>query len=234
IKLLAAVLAVVLVIGTVTYIYSGNFVFQSVTAGVNFIMGANDDADGSYSQYAFRQGRLAVIEDAENKTYVEKDSIWTSRAIDWIMNNPGKYIALIPAKLFYMYSVDTYAFSTFYNNKVRTSGSEYIKPLASNVLNLNFKELTWVDYVVILNQIIYMALLVMMLVSFIYLLVKKKNTREVVFVLAILVLGTGMTIITVGGARYHYPYLPIFFIMSAAFIYNLRSSRVSRKNPKRS
>lgn len=225
IKLFSAVLAILLILGSVTYLSSGYFDFQSVTGGINFIMGANDDADGSYNKKVFHEGNIAYLENFNELTYKEKDSIWFRQSINWILDNPGKYIGLIPAKLYYMYAVDTYAFSTFYNNDVVASGSEYISSLTDNAIHLRFKEMTWVDCVVILNQIIYMAYLILLILSFTMNLIKKTNIKETLFLLAILVFGTGMTIITVGGARYHYPYLPIFFIMSAALIHKFLTRR---------
>ena len=221
IKLVSAVLVIVLLLGSATYLSSGYFDFQSVTGGVNFIMGANDDADGSYSQIAFRNGNIADLENFDELTYKEKDSIWISRSNEWIKQNPGKYIGLIPAKLYYMYAVDTYAFSTIYNDGTTTSSSEYISSLAGKVLRFRFNSMTWIDFVVTINQGIYMVYLILLILSFIIQLIKKTNIKEIIFLLAILIFGTGMTILTVGGARYHYPYLPIFFIMSAAFIYNI-------------
>ena len=103
--------------------------------------------------------------------------------------------------------------------------------MLGNVLKLNFAKLTWVDYVVIINQLIYMTALVMMIISFIRNLLSKERIKETIFLLAILTFGTGLSVITVGGARYHFPYLPIFFMMSAVLIKSMVIKRISRKNP---
>lgn len=228
IKLISAMICVVLIIGTASYISSGHFVFQSVTGGVNLIMGANDDADGSYNETVFNEGNLGYLPNYDDLSYKEKDSIWMKKSIEWIKQKPIKYLALIPAKLLYMYAVDTYAFSTFYNNEKITSGSDYISSLVNNVLHLKFSRLTWVDYIVIINQVIYMIYLLMFLIGIVFLLIKKFNSKEIIFLIAVIVFGTGMTIITVGGARYHYPYLPVIFIISAALLNQLILNRKSK------
>ena len=218
IKLLSSIIIVVLLIGTASYFSSGHFLFQSSTAGINFIMGANDDADGSYNRDVFNEGNEGYIENSDLISYSDKDEFWMDKSIKWIKENPGEYLALIPAKIYYMYAIDTYAFSSFYSNKVKTSGKEYITPLVKNIIQLKLNELTWVDFVVMINQSLYMAYLLLMVISVIMMLIKKQNLRQVVFLMSIVILGTGMTIVTVGGARYHYPYLPILFIMSAVLI----------------
>lgn len=229
VKLLSSVLAVVMILASVTYISSGYFDFQSVTGGVNLIMGANDDADGSYNQTVFLTGNIGHLENYDQLTYKEKDSAWINRSVEWILQNPGKYIGLIPSKLYYMYAVDTYAFSTFYNNEVITSGSDYISSLADNAVHFRFNRMTWVDFVVILNQLVYMLYLALTLLALIILLIKKTRAKEVIFMMAILILGTGMTVMTVGGARYHYPYLPVMFILASALSYQFLSKKRSNK-----
>lgn len=225
IKLTSAILCVVIIIGTASYISSGHFVFQSVTVGVNLIMGANDDSDGSYNRTVFNEGKIGGLPNSDEISYKEKDSIWTKKSIEWIIQNPQKYIKLVPFKLMYMYAVDTYAFSTFYNNEKKTSGSDYISPLFENVMHFQFSEFTWVDFVVLINQALYMFYILFFLGGLIILFVKKYKPKEIFFLLTIIILGTGMTIITVGGARYHYPYLPIIFIISAALFHQLFCSR---------
>ena len=73
-----------------------------------------------------------------------------------------------------------------------------------------------------------MAILVLFVLGTIFS-IKKKNWASLLLVLGILVLGTGMTIITVGGAKYHFPYLPIFFMMAAVYVDHHFTIKMNKK-----
>ncbi len=62
-----------------------------------------------------------------------------------------------------------------------------------------------------------MLLLVLYIVSIIIILKEKKH-RSLIILFGTLFLGTGMTIVTVGGARYHYPFIPVMIIGTAYVI----------------
>lgn len=217
IAFLIPIVCLLLIFGFATYQSSGYFAYQSATGGVNLLMGANDIADGSFSWDAYQPGQLGYNENYDTMNFMEKDEYLMSTALSWVKENPWEYISLVPSKLFYMYSTDTYSFSTFYNNEILTSGREYIEPLVKNVLTLKFSNLTWVDYIVIYNQGIYMLLLVLYIASIIVIL-KEKKYHSLIILFGILFLGTGMTIVTVGGARYHYPFIPVMIIGTAYVI----------------
>lgn len=99
--LTAATLATILVIGFACKRQMGDFLYQSVTTGVNLVQTANDHTYGGVTPPAgfFDPTNQCYIENAEQLTYKEKDSIWKSRALDWIAEHPARYAGLYLWKL---------------------------------------------------------------------------------------------------------------------------------------
>jgi hypothetical protein len=203
---------VVLSAGFASYLSSGYFVYQSTTSGVNLLIGANDDARGNFNSgsVVFEEGKIGYLNNPADMTFQERNSFYTTQAVNWIKENPTRYISMIPTKLFYLFSTNTYSFSPIYNNEEVTSSEIYIRNVIDKALRL---ELSWREYVVILNQCLYMLILVFAVVS-VTLYIKKKMYTQTAMLIMLVILGTGMTIVTVGGARYHYPFLPVFLIFS--------------------
>ena len=205
----------IMTIGTMTYSRIGYFNFQSSTSGVNLIMGANDDADGSYDPTVFEEGNIGYIADRDNKTFNERDAYWRSRGLTWILEHPGRWICLFPAKLFYMYAIDSYALGQF-------SGDVHNRAESRNYwfgMLSSFPHWGVLEYLVAYNQLFYLICLCLSLYG-IVLSIKNKN-----FIILTLVLywflGTALTLATVGGARYHYPYMPVIFLLTAMTIDNM-------------
>lgn len=209
-----SVLAVVGTIGTMSYLRMGYFNFQSTTSGVNLIMGANADADGSYEPAVFEEGNIGYIADIEDKTFKERDAYWRSQGLSWILEHPAKWIGLFPAKFFYMYAIDSYALGQFSGDVHRRAESrDYCIGMVSS-----FPHWGILECLVAYNQLFYMICLCLSLYG-IVLSVKNKNFIVLALVLYWL-LGTGLTLATVGGARYHYPYMPVVFLLAAMAIDN--------------
>ncbi|MDR2478150.1 MAG: hypothetical protein LBD48_02420 [Treponema sp.] len=211
--LIAGFTLTILTIGFITYWNFGYFVFQSTTSGVNLIMGANDDADGSYDDTCFQQGKIAYLDSEAQKTmtFKEKDRYYRNLALEWIAKHPVKWTALLGAKLFVMYSADLYARTVFFQAAEDFS-------LASLVFRWIKGNIQAADIILIHSQILYMFIFVLFLVSVIPMF-KKQAIASVLPLFSICFIGTAMTVIILGGARYHFPYLPIFMIFASWFIY---------------
>lgn len=211
----------ILTIGTSSYISSGYFEFQSSTAGVNLIMGANDDADGSYNDEVFNKGKLGYLQNRQQLTYRQKNSIWKERAFNWIKTHPIEYIELMPKKLFYMYIHDFGWMSPLSGNMDYNAGSsDKIKSLLKS-----FPNLTRFQWALVWNQFYYGIILTFGLFGLIKI-IKKKHYFGITLG-CLWVLGTGYTIITVGGARYHALFIPLVIIFASFFISNLFGKRKS-------
>ncbi len=233
--LLAGAAAAVLITGAASYANTGYFIYQSTTGGYNLLIGANDDAKGNYGsgEDVFLEGNAGYLENPAAMTFKEKDDFYVSQAVKWIKENPVRYISMFPAKLMYLYATDTYAFNPVYNNEVRTGAENYvIGSLLNKILNLEFSGLGWREWLVLGNQGLYMLILVLAAVSFVRLVFIKKALKPTVMLAASAAAGTGLTILTVGGARYHYPFMPVFFIFAAALLAEVYASRLNkRQNP---
>lgn len=128
-----------------------DYVYKSTTGGVNLIMGANDRSIGTYSNDAFSEGGLGYLPGAfadsklpvyvssdakeyltpksDRYTYLEYDSIYKSRAVDWILHNPIKWISQIPLKCKYMYWCGSFL-STPVENHINQANPIVVKLLS--------------------------------------------------------------------------------------------------------
>ena len=207
---------VILIIGGISYMSCGHFVYQSTTFGYNLIMSANDEADGSYMLLT-NEGQVGYIDPEKKKDmiFTDYDEYYTDLSIGWIKENPLDYIKQFPAKLFFLYGTETYSGSAYFNNEQETSGLQYIKSVANKIMGKSDEPISLGDVLIIFNQAWYMLICFMFALGFV-LHIKKKQWRSMIPLWLSMLLGTGITILVVGGARYHLPYLPTM-IVSAAF-----------------
>ena len=206
---------ILLLIGCISFVSCGHFVYQSVTLGYNLIMSAHDDADGSYMQVA-DEGKVGYIDPELRKdmTFIDCDKYYVDLSLKWIKENPGGYLKQIPAKLFYLYSTETYSGDVYFNNELRTGGIGYIKSVADKFTGNSDEPFYLGDVLIILDQLWYMLIFALFLVGT-PLLFKKKQWRSMLPLWISMLCGTGITILVVGGARYHVPYLPTMMACAA-------------------
>ncbi len=219
VKFAAGFSLIVLFAMSFTYLSSGEWVYQPNVAAGNMLIGANADADGSYDDVVFKKGNAGYLDPELKKTltYEEINTIYSKAATDWIKENPLKYLSLMPKKLLYFYVSDTYSGSVYFNNKIQTGGAEYIREVLNVLRGNGDRELQTGDILVIYNQAYYMLVLLLFAVGVIYSMVKG-CWRSMSFLYGIIIIGTAMSMVTVGGSRYHFPYLPIIIITASMLI----------------
>ncbi len=97
---------------------TGNFILISSQGGINFYLGNNPAANGlamrmpdvelsedlSWSQFQPTTDAAAEREAGRPLTQSEISSFWTDKAVDWITNNPGKFLGLVWRRLVYLAS----------------------------------------------------------------------------------------------------------------------------------
>ena len=217
VRLLAGVLAAVAAISLFTYCSSGEFVYQPTVSSGNLLIGANEDTDGSYSDVVFSEGKAGYIppEEKATMTYKQINARYSEAAKTWIRQNPGKYILLMPKKLFYMYIMDTYSGDVYFDNLVQTSGRDYVREIVS-MLRGQGRRFTFGDAVICYGQAFYMLTLAAFFCGVIRSM-RKGYWRSLSFLYGIFLIGTAMTMLTVGSGRYHFPYLPILQITAATW-----------------
>ncbi len=219
ITLVAGFCAMVVLLTTFTYFNSGEANFQPTIADGNFLMGANEDADGSYNNDVFMEGHAGYIP-PEKKAKMEYDEInvfYRETGINWIKANPGKYLALMPKKVFYFLATETYSGDIYFDNHIRTAGRDYIYSLFDILLGQGERPFAFGDAVIIYTQGFYMVILALFFAGVIYSM-KKGYWRTMSFLYGIFLIGLAASLYTVGGARYHFPYLPVMFITAALFV----------------
>lgn len=79
------------------YLAYGSFVLVSTNSGPNLWMGNNPETDGSYMP----------LPDIEFENELERDKHYNKLAKEFIMSNPGKYIALIAKRFWITYRSET-------------------------------------------------------------------------------------------------------------------------------
>ncbi len=212
--LLAGALAMTLVIGAGAQRLTGRFIFQAQTMGINMLMGANDDADGSYNDAVFREGKAGYIDPQRRArmTFYEIDALYKDEAIAWMARNPMSFFLLAPAKLFYFLATDTYGGCAFLGRE--TDNLAYLLELWNVLLGRGERSLLPGDVVVLYEQAFYMCLLTAYALSVVNSL-RRRCLRDTLHLHAIVLGACGVAVLTVGGARYHMPYIPIFCICAA-------------------
>ena len=184
----------------------GHFTFQATTSGVNLIMTANDKAYGGVATSLMGdKTSTCYIENAKQYTYLEKDSIWKARSIEWIKEHPAKFAGLYVAKLAGMYVEDSWAERPIIGGDGFVDKAAHGKAdkmaIITRVINMVGKSLTY-----------YVVLLLSVITLFKY---RKELITDKGYVMLICLLGTLATCIFSVTPRYHYPFLFTLIIWAA-------------------
>ena len=228
-RLLAGAAVMVAAICLFTYHGSGRFVCQPTVASGNLLIGANEDADGSYSDVVFSEGKAGYIPREQKRTmdYSEINAVYSAAAKKWIRENPGRYASLVPKKLFYMYAADTYAGEVYFDNLKATSGTAYVREIAA-MLRGQGRAWTFGDVVICYGQAFYLLTLALFLWGVICSM-RRGYWRSLAFLYGIFLIGTAAVCLTVGGGRYHFPYLPVLQITAASAVQSASHTRHVRR-----
>lgn len=219
VRFAAAFCAGVLLCSFWNYWHGGVFSYQPSVASGNLLMGCNESADGSYDNSVFSPGRVGYIppEKAAAMSVDEVNKVYADAARKWIKENPGKFLKLMPKKFLLMYITETYSGEPWFDNTMQTSGRDYLVSLVSILRGQGDRALEHGDVIMIYTQGFYMLTFSLFLIGVVWSM-KKGFWRSMSFLYGVILIATAMCMITVGAARYHFPYLPIMFITAAAFL----------------
>ena len=217
---MVSTILIIVSIGMFTYSRIGYFNYQSTTSGYNLIMGANDDADGSYDNTVFKEGNIGHISNWDSLTFGQRDVFWRNQAIDWIKENPAKWILLIPYKAINLFLLDLYALTPFsgdMSNEVESKA--YLLSMFKNFPNWKF-----INWLMVYNQLFYYTILVLSLIG----ISKSVRVRNKVAISLniFLFFMIAITLAVVGGGRYHYPMMPLLILFAAYYI----SLKINKSN----
>ena len=219
VRFIAAFCAGVMLLSCWNYYHGGVFSYQPSVGSGNFLMGCNEDADGSFDKTVFNEGKAGYIppEQLEAMSVDEINKVYSDAAIQWIKENPAKFLRLMPKKLLLMYVTETYSGEIWFDNEIQTSGRDYIVSLVSILRGQGDRPLEHGDVIMMYTQGFYMLVFLLFLIGVVWSM-KKGYWRSMSFLYGIVLIATAVCMITVGAARYHFPYLPVMFITAAAFL----------------
>lgn len=102
----------VLLIGFATKTDFNEFIVTPETAYVNILIGSNDEANGTFNADVFEEGKIGYLKDENSLTHSEKTSFYREQAINWIIDNPVRWVSLFPLKIVFMYAFDDWTIFT--------------------------------------------------------------------------------------------------------------------------
>ncbi len=223
----------ILAYGEFTQSFFGRFIYTATSGPVNILIGANDNATGTYNTTVFEQGKLGYMPDAKQKTYIEKEAVWKKEAQRWILSHPIKWISLFPAKFGFMILVDDFAVT----NILHVDNWYLTKVIKDVIIKRNFNFfgdaplylIIFYFVVQILNYIYYFSLVIILLVGVwkkkVFIIFSEKFLPITLFV----ILGLAMTAVAYGSARYRYPYMLFFFIAVTPIISDFLRLKIQNK-----
>lgn len=218
------------VIGGAAYAKCGYFAYQATTGGYNLIMGASDGADGTSRFDAFGEGGAGYLSEKQKSemTFKEKDAFYKSEAVKWIKENPGEYVKLMPKKMLVTLYSEGYSLGTFYNDATAGNGGAFYRGLLGRMTGHSDEKLSAADIIVIWTQGVYMITLLLAFACVVFLLVKRRAAKLMPFIFTVAG-AIGITMLLVGGPRYHFPILP-YLIMAAAILIQAIATHKEHKN----
>ena len=204
-------IVMIMIIGTITKVNFNDFNYSSTTGGWNLIMGANDNCTGNYNDEVFKEGNLGYISENDKKifSYKQQDSIYMARSVNWILENPVKYISFIPMKVKELF---------LYDNQYDMSGDSIT---SQNKFVYLLSKITFSNKIArVLGKLLYWSVLLLSLLSILYI----KDNR-ILLLQGIILITTFMTLITVGHPRYHQIFMP-YILISSSFIIEKITSKI--------
>jgi hypothetical protein len=152
------------------------------------------------------------VRDHTECNVIQKDSAWNALFIDWMKEHPKEYVAQMPTKLVNTYVSDNVNMCTFIPDK---ADKEYMyEEVSIQTLIISFPKLSAVQWLTVLNLIIYFSIIICAFCSIFY-----YNRTHYLLPTGIIVLGTLLLLFFGHGeARFHTPFMPFFIILSAMFI----------------
>ena len=198
---LAGYLVMILLIGTISYMHTGLFLYQAKTGWM------------ALTDYSTHHSIASVqIRDNTKLNVSQKDSAWQSLFIEWLKDHPQEYVKQMPTKLVNTYVSDNVNMCTFIPNK---ADKKYMyEEVSMQTLINSFPKFSAVQWLTIYNLIIYILITFSAVCSLYY-----YNNFQYFLPLSIIILGTILLLfVGHGEARFHIPFMPFFIMLSALFI----------------
>lgn len=196
----------VAVIGGTTHMRIGHFIWQSTTGGFNLIMSANDKAFGGVDTQVWQDpSSTAYIQDIERYDCLQRDSIWCTRAVEWIGKHPVMYTWLYLKKVPILFAEDSWTDQRIFPSEqfyYKWRHGEYTpKEVALKLLLKMSKSIPYY----------------LMLVLAVWGMVEswRRHDRYGIWLMAVIVTVVMVTCLFPVQPRYHYPVLWILIVMAS-------------------
>lgn len=193
--------AMITIIGCATIHRTGLFLYQAKTGWMALMDYSSNHATESMT-----------VRDHTEWNVAQKDSTWQSLFFDWLKDHPTEYVKQMPTKLVNTYVSDNVNMCTFIPDK---ADKEYMyEEVSMQTLFDRFLMYSPVQWLTIVNLIIYLSIIVTALCSLLYF-----NYSKYLLPVSIIIIGTlVLLLVGHGEARFHIPFMPFFIMLSALFI----------------
>lgn len=210
VALIVPLLAIVLLIGWSSKQRMGYFAYQSTSSGVNLIMTSNDKAYGGVAMSLLRdKSQNMYIKNRKQYTYLQKDSIWKARSLEWIKEHPVRCASLYFLKLGGLFIEDSWADRPIVGGYSVVDKTVYGKMDRSLLIQR-------IPIMILKSLIYYLVLIIFVLTVFKY---KNEIFTDKGYLLLVFILGTLSTCVFSISPRYHYPFMFAVYIWAAYGIY---------------
>lgn len=201
VHLVAGYMFFIFIIGSLSYLRTGNFIYQSKTGWMALLQYSVDHTADK------EDNKLMIV---ETTNPIEKDKLWQKRCINWIAGHPLQYIKMMPKKLFNTYISDNVNMCTFISDKQKR---KYMyQPVSMYSLRSDFPHYSSVQWLTVFNLLYYYILMMMFIISL-------WSIKLKIIVIPVSVIGVCTMVLLFfghGEARFHIPLMP-FVIMTVAF-----------------
>lgn len=200
-RLLTGYAIMITIIGCASLSRTGLFLYQAKTGWM-----ALADYSTNHTPESMQ------VRENQEWNVAQKDSAWQSIFFDWLKDHPTEYIQQIPTKLVNTYVSDNVNMCTFIPDK---ADKEYMyEEVSMNSLFDSFPTYSPVQWLTIVNLIIYLCIIVTALYSLLYF-----NYTENLLPVSVIIIGTlVLLLVGHGEARFHIPFMPFFIMMTALII----------------
>ena len=219
----SGVVLFILLFGLFTYSHLGKFEFTSTTGPINLLLGANDDATGGFNSTVLGKGKIGYIEHPESMTYILKGDFYKERAVQWITENPGRWLLLAPMKLLHTFGWDDVSISSL----LGSDDTNFARVMKIVFIEFNFDKAlpnTSTGYkifylsVLTLHHLFYYFVLFAVIAGIVKYFKSKKYIEYINLIIFFSIIATLMIMVTVGAPRYKYPMFILLLPFAANYL----------------
>lgn len=215
-RTVAGYVAVIVVIGSVSYARTGYFIYQAKTGWMALLQYSVDNSPEDDAYYT----------NADGYNIIQKDSVWQRRMLQWVVSHPKDYVLQMPKKLVKTYVSDNVNLCAFLPDKDRSS--YMYGPLSMSTLEKDFPHYSFVQWLTVCNLVYYYCLMVLFVLGSV-LMIRRKEFQGIAIPAGVVFFGTAVLLLVGHGeARFHIPFMPFVIMIAAYWIHRKANCRKKR------